>query len=81
MPLKQRVRSSQGHLANGDAARFLRELVNSALQYVVLAHLSETNNLPEVALERVRQELAAMPVRFEIILAGQQGPTAMFPLG
>ena len=46
MPLKQRVKSNQGHLSNGDAARFLATLVNSSLQQVVLAHLSETNNLP-----------------------------------
>ena len=80
MPLKQRVRSSQGHLANGDTARFLADLVNSSLQYVVLAHLSETNNLPEIALARVQQELQSSEIGFQITLAGQDSPTSIFSL-
>ena len=81
MPLKQRVRSNQGHLANGDAARFLADLVNSSLQHVILAHLSETNNLPEIALDRVQQELQPLEIGFEITLAGQAGPTQVFSVG
>ncbi|RUM46087.1 MAG: MBL fold metallo-hydrolase, partial [Desulfocapsa sp.] len=78
LPLKQRVHSKQGHLANGDAARFLAGLVDSSLEYVVLAHLSETNNLPEIALERVRTELRSATVGFEISLAAQGHPTRLF---
>jgi phosphoribosyl 1,2-cyclic phosphodiesterase len=78
MPLKQRVRSNQGHLANGDAARFLAGLVDSSLQYVVLAHLSETNNLPEVALARVKKELQSMEIDFKIVVAAQKTPTSVF---
>jgi phosphoribosyl 1,2-cyclic phosphodiesterase len=48
--LKQRIRSSQGHLDNGEAAAFLQELAHEDLQHVVLAHLSEENNHPEIAL-------------------------------
>lgn len=80
MPLKQRVRSNQGHLANGDAARFLAGLVDSSLYYVVLAHLSETNNLPEIALQRVRKELQSAEYGFKIVLAGQNNPTALFSI-
>ena len=47
--LKQRVRSNQGHLSNGDAACLLDTLIHERLQRVVLAHLSETNNLPALA--------------------------------
>lgn len=47
--LQQRVRSSQGHLANEDAALFLKNLIHPRLQVTVLAHLSETNNTPELA--------------------------------
>ncbi len=80
MPLKQRVRSNQGHLANGDAARFLADLVDSSLQYVVLAHLSETNNLPDLALTRVQQELQSLEPLFNLVLAGQGNPTTLFSL-
>jgi len=47
--LKQRVRSNQGHLSNGDAACLLDTLIHERLQRIVLAHLSETNNLPALA--------------------------------
>ena len=47
--LQQRVRSNQGHLANGDSAKLLEKIVHEKLQHVILAHLSETNNLPEIA--------------------------------
>jgi len=47
--LKQRIRSSQGHLDNVESAAFLRELLHENLQHVVLAHLSEENNRPEIA--------------------------------
>ncbi len=50
LALQQRVRSSHGHLANEDAADFLKNLLNDKLRYIILAHLSEVNNLPELAL-------------------------------
>ena len=49
LPLQQRVRSSRGHLSNEDAAEFLKGLIGDHLRTVVLAHLSETNNTPELA--------------------------------
>jgi phosphoribosyl 1,2-cyclic phosphodiesterase len=47
--LKQRIRSNQGHLDNEEASSFLKELFNETLEHVVLAHLSEENNDPEIA--------------------------------
>lgn len=49
LPLQQRVRSSQGHLCNEDAGALLARLMGDHLRMVVLAHLSETNNTPELA--------------------------------
>lgn len=49
LPLQQRVRSSQGHLCNEDAAELLAQLIGDQLRIAVLAHLSETNNTPELA--------------------------------
>lgn len=49
--LQQRVRSSQGHLSNEDSASFLSTLFGEHLQTVVMAHLSETNNRPDLALQ------------------------------
>lgn len=48
-PLKQRVRSQQGHLDNATAAGLLSRLDNRQLQHIIAAHLSEKNNTPELA--------------------------------
>ena len=49
LSLQQRVRSSQGHLSNEDGADFLKKILSNQLQVIVLAHLSDTNNTPELA--------------------------------
>ncbi len=47
-PLKQRIRSSTGHLANHQAVEALAELINPRLRAVVGMHLSEQNNVPDL---------------------------------
>jgi len=57
LPLQQRVRSSRGHLCNEDAAELLAGLIGDQLQMVILAHLSETNNTPELARNAAMQSV------------------------
>ncbi len=47
--LKQRIASRLGHLDNAQAEHLLAALDCSRLQHVLAAHLSETNNRPELA--------------------------------
>ncbi len=47
--VKQRVLSRVGHLSNNAAAEFLTRDYDGGARYVILAHLSESNNLPELA--------------------------------
>jgi phosphoribosyl 1,2-cyclic phosphodiesterase len=47
--VKQRVMSRVGHLSNEATAGFLENEYDGYASYVVLAHLSESNNLPELA--------------------------------
>lgn len=54
--VKQRVMSRVGHLSNEATAEFLERNYDGQATYVVLAHLSESNNLP--ALARVCAERA-----------------------
>jgi phosphoribosyl 1,2-cyclic phosphodiesterase len=54
--VKQRVLSRVGHLSNEAAADFLEKEYDGQAAYVILAHLSESNNLPELA--RVTAERA-----------------------
>ncbi len=55
--LKQRVRSKNGHLANGDAADFIINILHDGLEHIVLSHISETNNHPDLAHEAVMKLL------------------------
>lgn len=56
--LKQRILGERGHLSNEAAGKLLGRLLHDKMQAVVLAHLSKDNNLPELAYETVRVEVA-----------------------
>ncbi|MCI5150507.1 MAG: MBL fold metallo-hydrolase [Candidatus Electrothrix sp. MAN1_4] len=84
MHIKQRVRSNQGHLANNDAATFLAELSTTEaqeVQHVVLAHLSETNNYPDLVMAQVQQELGHRTLNFHLELARQNQPSRFITVG
>lgn len=51
--LKKRILSEVGHLSNENCGKTIVETFNSKKKYVVLGHLSETNNTPELALKTV----------------------------
>ena len=78
--LQQRVRSNQGHLANDDAGKFLQKMTGKQLRYVILAHLSETNNLPELALENALQYIDGHAGQIRVITASQAAPTVCLDL-
>ena len=47
--LKQRIKGIFGHLSNEDSASLLTDLLHTDLRHVVLAHVSQTNNMNEMA--------------------------------
>jgi phosphoribosyl 1,2-cyclic phosphodiesterase len=55
--LKERILSARGHLSNDDVARFLGDGLGEACRAVVLAHLSQKNNHPELARRAAEQAL------------------------
>jgi phosphoribosyl 1,2-cyclic phosphodiesterase len=57
--LKQRVAGRTGHLSNEAAASILEEVVGDTCRAVVLAHLSESNNRPDLARRTAARALAA----------------------
>ncbi len=75
-PLKQRVRSRVGHLSNEEAATLLDDLDRSRLKHLVLAHLSEENNTPDLALEAAYSVLNGSNT--SITAAKQHLPTTVF---
>ncbi|HEX5864755.1 MAG TPA: MBL fold metallo-hydrolase [Casimicrobiaceae bacterium] len=48
-PLKRRIAGKFGHLDNSAAAGLLARIDSSRLKHLIAAHLSEQNNLPELA--------------------------------
>ena len=48
--LKKRIHSRYGHLSNADSAAFCAELAEGGARSILLAHLSEENNEPTLAL-------------------------------
>ena len=74
--VKQRVLSRVGHLSNDAAAEFLESGYDGQATYVILGHLSESNNLPElarVAAERALSNHASLLAN-RLILAAQGEP-------
>ena len=55
--LKRRVGGDWGHLSNVQAAELLCGVGNERLQHVVMAHLSEQNNTPELAFSALSHVL------------------------
>jgi phosphoribosyl 1,2-cyclic phosphodiesterase len=78
--LKKRVSGQAGHLSNEAGAELLGGLCHERLRRVILGHLSETNNTPELALKEARRELERRGVSPELIAAGQTQGTPVFDL-
>jgi phosphoribosyl 1,2-cyclic phosphodiesterase len=59
--VKQRVMSRVGHLSNDALAEFFSSDYDGGAEYVVLAHLSEQNNHPEIARAAAEHALGGRP--------------------
>jgi phosphoribosyl 1,2-cyclic phosphodiesterase len=55
--LKGRILSDFGHLSNGAAGRTLRQLIGSSTRHVLLAHISQNNNTPDLAISSAQKHL------------------------
>jgi phosphoribosyl 1,2-cyclic phosphodiesterase len=71
--VKQRVMSRVGHLSNLALADFLTNDYDNSATFVVLAHLSEQNNHPEIARREAERALAPRGGLFHnrVLLASQ----------
>ena len=59
--VKQRVLSRVGHLSNDATAEFLEKDYDGGAAWIVLGHLSESNNAPELARLSAEQALSNQP--------------------
>ncbi len=61
--LKRRILSDKGHLSNESCAAELGEFVRCGVSRLMLGHLSEQNNIPELALNTSLDVLKAMGMK------------------
>jgi phosphoribosyl 1,2-cyclic phosphodiesterase len=64
--LKQRILGSHGHLSNDSAAAILRDCLHPKLQVVAAAHLSASNNRPELALQALGRIIDPQSIRIRV---------------
>ena len=57
-PLKMRILSDKGHLSNEACGRLLSDILHDDIKGIFLGHLSHENNLPLLAEESVKAEIA-----------------------
>jgi phosphoribosyl 1,2-cyclic phosphodiesterase len=79
--VKRRIKGSEGHLSNKQAGDLLRVISKENLKYVVLAHLSETNNEPDKAHREAEAALDRCGLtETDIFIGKQDEPVPMIEL-
>lgn len=76
--LKQRIRSSLGHLSNRQCAEALNDCRDRELRTVVLAHLSDENNDPALARDSAAAALNGHDCALHVTRQGATGPFLKF---
>lgn len=79
--LKRRILGSQGHLSNDLSAEASVALLKSGTEHIILAHLSEENNIPELAhqthVARLFEEGATLGQDYTLEVAKRHEPTLL----
>lgn len=78
--LQMRIACPTGHLSNADSGAFARETATRDLQHLVLAHLSENCNTPEVALANMRGAVRRTAFKGTVTAAKQDAVVGPFAL-
>ena len=66
--LKQRISSKTGHLANTDSAQEIDRLVKGGTTQIILGHLSQENNTPNIAGNTVIRTLSDLTYKKDYML-------------
>ncbi len=73
--LKQRISGEDGHLSNEQAVALVRLIHHPEIKHIVLAHLSEENNKPEIAYNTMKEFLDTIRSDINLIVASQDTET------
>ena len=83
--LKRRILGDRGHLSNASSGQLLSRILNDHMKGIFLGHLSQENNLPELAFETVRVEIISSdsdysPEELPIYVADRKRPSALIEI-
>lgn len=70
--LKQRILGDRGHLSNKLSSEYLATFIGKDTEKIVLIHLSEENNDPEVALKTIHDTFSEKNINFDDITISTQ---------
>lgn len=75
--VQDRIISAVGHLSNTQSAEFIARVAHRGLRAIVLAHLSEQNNTPDIARAAVAHRLRGTEFRGTLVTARQDSGCAV----
>lgn len=79
--LQQRILGDKGHLSNKDCSYYLSKLIGTNTNKIILIHLSEENNKPEVALNTLLNTLSDKGIKLpDIEIASQRESTELIEI-
>lgn len=76
--VKQRVMGRKGHLSNDSAADFILGELTSSTSTLILGHLSESNNYPDLVRLVASQALAARSLPTKLVVAEPRRQSGLF---
>jgi phosphoribosyl 1,2-cyclic phosphodiesterase len=76
--VKQRVMGRNGHLSNAVTCDFVENDLDGGVQTLILGHLSEHNNHPEIVRMGAEQSLLRRGLAPRLVIAEQKKPTEVF---
>ena len=76
--VKQRVMGRMGHLSNDVACNFIRDEIDARTSTIILGHLSEHNNHPEIVRLMATQALDGGSLFTRLVIAEAGKPTEAF---
>jgi len=79
--VRSRIAGRGGHLSNRQAAELAAEVAHAGLAVLVLAHLSDRCNTPDLAREAVARALRGTAFRGRLLVAGQDAPLPAVEVG
>src|SRR5690625_2919060 len=76
--VKRRILSDSGHVSNEDSGLALSDIIGNETKRIYLAHLSQDNNMKELAKMSVNQILQERQIDIDIYNTEPKKPTSMY---